>query len=85
MQRFRVTNKGGGVFGAVAKTLGSRGLTGSVELGALWSALPDVPASPEAGRRRLAMRVIPPAGYNTNTIMLGAGDCPVLGGQGRRK
>jgi hypothetical protein len=41
---FRVVPKGSGIFRAVAGALGSRGLTGSVELGALWAALPGVEA-----------------------------------------
>ena len=47
--RFRVKpqRRRPGVFGIVAATLGSARLTGKVELGALWSALPG--ASPPAG------------------------------------
>ena len=46
--RFRVKpQKTPGVFGIVAGTLGTARLTGRVELGALWSALPE--ASPPAG------------------------------------
>jgi hypothetical protein len=41
LKRFRVKPQSGpGVFGSVAQALGLPGLTGSVELGALWSALP---------------------------------------------
>jgi hypothetical protein len=41
LKRFRVRPQNNpGVFGAVAEALGVKGLTGSVELGALWSALP---------------------------------------------
>jgi len=48
-----------GVFGAVASALGTARLTGSVEIGALWSALPEVspPASP--GLWPLALPVYP--------------------------
>jgi hypothetical protein len=44
---FRVVPKGNGIFGAVATALGRGRLTGSVEMGALWAALPEVssPAS----------------------------------------
>src|SRR6266446_6893940 len=52
--RFRVkpsvTKKWGpGVFGAVAAKLGPATLTDSVELGALWSALPEANPPPESG------------------------------------
>lgn len=49
IRRFRVKpqQRKPGVFGIVAATLGSARLTGKVELGALWSALPG--ASPPAG------------------------------------
>lgn len=46
--RFRVQPADQGVFGAVADSLGSGGLKGSVELGALWAALPLISAPPEA-------------------------------------
>jgi hypothetical protein len=39
---FRVVPKGGGIFGAVAGALGDGRLTSSVEMGALWAALPEV-------------------------------------------
>lgn len=39
---FRVVPKGNGIFGAVASALGRGRLTGSVEMGALWAALPEV-------------------------------------------
>jgi hypothetical protein len=39
---YRVVPKGSGIFGAVASALGCGKLTGSVELGALWAALPEV-------------------------------------------
>ena len=44
---FRVRPRGQGVFGAVASLLGGSGLTGSVDLGALWSALPEIEPPPE--------------------------------------
>ena len=41
-------------------------------MGALWSALPDVPAPPDAGRWRLAMRVIPPPYFDSvNVTVIG--------------
>jgi hypothetical protein len=43
---FRVAPAGRGVFGAVAEAIGSSGLRGSVELGALWAALPLILAPP---------------------------------------
>lgn len=74
VQRFRVKPAGVGVFGAVARTLGSAGLTGSVEMGALWSALPDVPVPPDVGRWRLAMRVIPPPYFDSvDVTVIGPG------------
>jgi hypothetical protein len=57
--RFRVkpsvtTKWGPGVFGAVAAKLGPARLTGSVELGALWSALPEA-NPPDSGLWPLAL------------------------------
>lgn len=49
---------GGGVFGAVADVLGVRGLTGSVELGALWSAIPGT-SGPEGDAWLRALPVWP--------------------------
>jgi hypothetical protein len=62
--RFRVkpsgTRRGGsGVFGAVASKLGTARLTGSVELGALWSALPGAHLPPTSGSWPLALPVQP--------------------------
>jgi hypothetical protein len=59
--RFRVRpHRGGpGVFGAVASTLGTARLTGSVELGALWSALPEVSPPPATHPWTLALPVHP--------------------------
>jgi hypothetical protein len=53
-----------GVFGAVASALGTARLTSSAEIGALWSALPEVspPASP--GSWPLALPVYPRAWTN---------------------
>jgi hypothetical protein len=51
IRRFRVKpQKKPGMFGIVAATLGTSRLTGRVELGALWSALPEAnpPAGPES-------------------------------------
>ena len=39
---YRIVPKGNGIFGAVASALGGGKLTGSVTLGALWAALPEV-------------------------------------------
>lgn len=39
---YRIIPKGNGIFGAVASALGGGKLTGSVALGALWAALPEV-------------------------------------------
>jgi hypothetical protein len=39
---FRFIPKGSGIFGAVASALGGGRLTDSVEMGALWAALPEV-------------------------------------------
>lgn len=63
----------GGVFGAVADVLGVRGLTGTVEVGALWSALPGMNA-PNGGTWRLAMGVWPElyAQQRNFTLHLGA-------------
>jgi hypothetical protein len=60
--RFRVkpsvTKRGPGVFGAVASKLGTARLTGSVELGALWSAFPGA-HPPASGSWPLALPVQP--------------------------
>lgn len=59
--RFRVRPHKGqpGVFGAVAAVLGTAQLTGSVELGALWSALPEVTPPPSKAPWLLALLVHP--------------------------
>jgi hypothetical protein len=58
--RFRVKpQKGRGMFEIVAATLGTARLTGRVELGALWSALPGASPPASADSRPLALPVFP--------------------------
>lgn len=59
--RFPVTpdERWPGVFAAVASTLGAVRLTGTVELGALWAALPEVTPPPAGSPWPLALPVIP--------------------------
>ena len=59
--RFQVKpyRKRPGVLDAVASTLGTARLTGSVELGALWSALPEASPHPDASSWPLALPVYP--------------------------
>jgi hypothetical protein len=58
--RFRVKPQDQpGIFGTVASTLGTASLTGSVELGALWSALPGASPPADAGPWPLALPVYP--------------------------
>jgi len=69
--RFRVKPRGHGVFSAVAAALGTP-LTGSVEMGAVWSALPEVSPPCEDGRWLAALPVTPAAfGINTSDALLG--------------
>jgi hypothetical protein len=63
--QFRVKPRAGGVFNAVATALGTS-LTGNVEMGAVWSALPEVSPPCEDGRWLAALPVTP-AAYATNT------------------
>ena len=65
---FRVRPRGQGVFGAVASLLGGSGLTGSVELGALWSSLPEIEPPPE-GRWLTALPV-----YAESNLPFASGD-----------
>jgi YaaC-like Protein len=69
--RFRVKPRGHGAFGAVATALGTP-LTGSVEMGAVWSALPEVSPPSEDGRWLAALPVTPAAhATNTSDALLG--------------
>jgi hypothetical protein len=70
---FRVRPQGHGVFGAVASLLGGSGLTGSVELGALWSALPEIEPPPE-GRWPRALPV-----YTESSLTLSGNSSPFRG------
>jgi hypothetical protein len=70
---FRVAPAGRGVLGAVAESIGSSGLRGSVQLGALWAALPLILAPPrEASRWLSALRLIP-TGDITGPVFLRMG------------
>jgi hypothetical protein len=68
--RFRVKPQTRGVFTAVATALGTP-LTGSVEMGAVWSALPEVSPPCEDGRWLAALPVTPAYGINTSDALLG--------------
>ena len=69
--RFRVKPRAHGVFSAAATALGTP-LTGSVEMGAVWSALPEVSPPCEDGRWLAALPVTPAAGaINTSDALLG--------------
>ena len=59
MPHFRVQPRGTGIFGAVSSALGASPLSGSVELGALWAALPEVSSPPPGGTWPLALPVLP--------------------------
>jgi hypothetical protein len=61
---FRVKPQGRGVFGTVASALSAARLTGSVEIGALWSALPEVSPPASSGSWPLALPVYPRAYSN---------------------
>jgi hypothetical protein len=65
---FRIRPRGQGVFGAVASLLGDSGLTGSVELGALWSSLPEIEPPPD-GRWLRALPV-----YAESNLPFASGD-----------
>ncbi|MEO8968767.1 MAG: hypothetical protein ABI427_14610 [Solirubrobacteraceae bacterium] len=85
---FRIKPAGYGVFGAVAESLNSGGLCDSVELGALWAALPLILAPPGGARQwRSALRLIPMGGITGPVFLrIGAehqGVLIVLDGHGR--
>jgi len=60
--------RAGGILGAVAETLGVRGLTGSVELGALWSALPGT-SGPTGDKWLRALPVWPQVYWQLGVVL----------------
>lgn len=62
------TKGGGGLFGVVADVVESRGLSGPVDLGALWSAIPGLPLPPDS-HSPPALRVWPLIYEQTGTVL----------------